>query len=279
MSSMRSASSSTSTSRSSKTTLPRSRWSIRRPGVATTTSTPRAQRASPAARAARRRRPTSRPSGVCCAYFWKLSSTCRQSSRVGVSTSARSAARSVEQPVDDRQRERGGLAGAGLREADEVAAVEDQRNRLALDRRGLRVAGVASPPAARHGRQPELVECRTRRHRRRRQPRPLCSCSLRDLDGLHVAPEANGVASARHVLSPSISPSGTRVRVPSPRGRQDRATNILRFRRSDLINSRSNAQCASVLARPHARARVWPAPSRRAFASRRPSTPCPTASR
>ena len=41
MSSMRSASSSTSTCTASSLTLPRSRWSIRRPGQATSTSTPR----------------------------------------------------------------------------------------------------------------------------------------------------------------------------------------------------------------------------------------------
>ena len=32
------------------------------------------------------------------------------------------------EPVEDRQRERGGLAGAGLRDADEVASGEDERD-------------------------------------------------------------------------------------------------------------------------------------------------------
>ena len=40
------------------------------------------------------------------------------------------------EPVEDRQRERGGLAGAGLRDADEVAACEDQRDGVGLDRGG-----------------------------------------------------------------------------------------------------------------------------------------------
>jgi len=38
--------------------------------------------------------------------------------------------------LQDGQRERGGLAGAGLRDADEVAALEQERDRLGLDRRG-----------------------------------------------------------------------------------------------------------------------------------------------
>src|SRR5208283_776085 len=44
------------------------------------------------------------------------------------------------QALDDRERERRGLARARLRRADDVAALEDQRDRLDLDRRGLGVA-------------------------------------------------------------------------------------------------------------------------------------------
>ena len=40
------------------------------------------------------------------------------------------------EPVEDRKRERGGLAGAGLRDADEVASGEDDRNGVGLDRGG-----------------------------------------------------------------------------------------------------------------------------------------------
>jgi hypothetical protein len=45
--------------------------------------------------------------------------------------------------IDDREGERGCLAGAGVREADEVAAVERERNGFSLDWRGVRVTGVA----------------------------------------------------------------------------------------------------------------------------------------
>ncbi len=38
--------------------------------------------------------------------------------------------------MQDRQRERGGLAGAGLRNADDVAAAHRERDRLGLDRGG-----------------------------------------------------------------------------------------------------------------------------------------------
>ena len=44
------------------------------------------------------------------------------------------------EPLQRRQHERGRLAGAGLRRADQVAAREQMRNRLRLDRRGLGVA-------------------------------------------------------------------------------------------------------------------------------------------
>ena len=62
------------------------------------------------------------------------------SSRVGLSTSTRqrfalgSPALGVK-VMKDRQREGGGLAGAGLRDADDVAARQDDRNGLRLDRR------------------------------------------------------------------------------------------------------------------------------------------------
>ena len=46
----------------------------------------------------------------------------------------------VEQPVQDGQREGGGLAGAGLGDALDVAAGHHQRDRLHLDRGGSRVA-------------------------------------------------------------------------------------------------------------------------------------------
>jgi len=45
-----------------------------------------------------------------------------------------------DQPVDRRQHERGGLAGAGLGDAEQVSAGKDGRDRLGLDRRRAVVA-------------------------------------------------------------------------------------------------------------------------------------------
>ena len=45
-----------------------------------------------------------------------------------------------EQPIDHRQAERGGLAGAGLRLGEQVAAGQNDRNGLQLHRRGRGVA-------------------------------------------------------------------------------------------------------------------------------------------
>src|ERR1035437_509658 len=88
MSSMRSASSSTRTSISSSTTFCFSRWSSRRPGVATTTSTPSRSAFTCGSY------PTPpytgiTPSPKCLPYLRKLSSTCTHSSRVGVRINAR----------------------------------------------------------------------------------------------------------------------------------------------------------------------------------------------
>ena len=59
--------------------------------------------------------------------------------------------------LDDRQHEGGGLAGAGLGAGEQVAALEDERDRLALDRGGLRVALVGDG-AEQLGRKPESIE-------------------------------------------------------------------------------------------------------------------------
>ena len=53
------------------------------------------------------------------------------------------AVRHAEEPVQDRQQEGGGLAGAGLGGGDQVAAGQDGRDGLGLDRRRLGVAHVA----------------------------------------------------------------------------------------------------------------------------------------
>ena len=62
-----------------------------------------------------------------------------------------------EQAIDHRQAERGGLAGAGLRARQQVAAAEDDRDRRELDRRGR---GVAQPGERmrERGREPESDE-------------------------------------------------------------------------------------------------------------------------
>jgi hypothetical protein len=90
MSSISSASSSTSTRTASSLSVPRFTWSRARPGVATTTSTPRSRARSccPIAAppyTASTRVPKPRP------YLWMASATCMHSSRVGTSTSARGA--------------------------------------------------------------------------------------------------------------------------------------------------------------------------------------------
>ena len=64
------------------------------------------------------------------------------SSRVGAITSTRMrrSGCAIREPLEQRQHERRGLAGAGLRHADHVAAGENDRDRLRLDRRRLDVA-------------------------------------------------------------------------------------------------------------------------------------------
>ncbi len=61
------------------------------------------------------------------------------------------------QPLQDRQREGGGLAGAGLRARHEVAPREHHRDRLLLDRRGLFVAELGDRARERRD-QAELIE-------------------------------------------------------------------------------------------------------------------------
>ena len=75
----------------------------------------------------------------------KLSRIWPESSRVGLSTSTRQLlgcgrTRLAGEAVEDRQREGRGLAGAGLRDADEVAPCEQERDGLGLDRGGGDVA-------------------------------------------------------------------------------------------------------------------------------------------
>ena len=158
MSSMRSASSSTSTSRSSNTTFCRSRWSIRRPGVATTMSTP-----------AR--------SFFCCGSM-RHAAVHRHDAQLGVSRVLVHAflhldaqlarrredqrarpLRTAEKSIDDGKRERGGLAGSRLREPHHVAPLEHQRNRIRLDR-GRRLIARVGDCFQHFTRESDLLECR-----------------------------------------------------------------------------------------------------------------------
>ena len=61
------------------------------------------------------------------------------------------------QDLDDREDEGRGLAGAGLGAGEQVAALEDQRDGLALHRGGLGVALVGDR-AKQLGREPEGIE-------------------------------------------------------------------------------------------------------------------------
>ena len=66
--------------------------------------------------------------------------TWMQSSRVGVRTIAWVSSVDRVEVLEQRQAERGGLAGAGLGLADHVLAAEHDRDRLLLDRGWLFVA-------------------------------------------------------------------------------------------------------------------------------------------
>jgi hypothetical protein len=61
--------------------------------------------------------------------------------------------------LQDRQREGGGLAGAGLRRAEEISAREDYGNGLRLDGGGLGVT-LLGDCAEQLGRKPEILERR-----------------------------------------------------------------------------------------------------------------------
>ena len=76
------------------------------------------------------------------AYFSKASETWSASSRVGARTSACGVFWREVELRQDRQREGGRLAGAGLGQADDVAALEERRDGRGLDLRGGLVADV-----------------------------------------------------------------------------------------------------------------------------------------
>ena len=119
--------------------------SSRRPGVATRMSTPLASARGPGGPSARRRTTTRRRSGACGG---RRRGSSRRSGRPVRGSGAAPArgrpcgcgwTRFCEQAVQDRQREGGGLAGAGLGDAEHVAAGQCDGDGLGLDGRGREV--------------------------------------------------------------------------------------------------------------------------------------------
>ena len=108
-------------------------WSSSRPGVAMMTSTPLRNACScgPMPTPPKTAAPVT---GVWTARSFRSSRICAASSRVGASTSARVVPRGlVDQPLQDRQQKRRGLAAAGLRARDDVPALQGGRNRIGLN--------------------------------------------------------------------------------------------------------------------------------------------------
>ena len=169
MSSMRSTSSSTRTLTSRSVRSRCSRRSSSRPGVATTTSTPRLQvLALPAVAHAAVDHGRAQV-GELAKVAERLLDLQRQLAR-GLEDEA--AQRPVPaEALQDRQGEGGRLAGAGLGGADDVAAGEHERDGLHLDGRGLGVAHLLHGVGERVG-EPKLGEHIVhRRHRVRRDMR------------------------------------------------------------------------------------------------------------
>ncbi len=91
-----------------------------------------------------------------------LSSTCAASSRVGVRIRARTrrgwpATRDCVQSLQHRQRKAGRFAGAGLGAGQHIAAFEDERNGLLLDR-GCLVVTLFFDRTQQFGRKAELIK-------------------------------------------------------------------------------------------------------------------------
>ena len=163
MSSMRSASSITRIFTSDSRIEPRSNMSISRPGVAISTSTPRIS----TSRWSVMLSPPMTSAWVSFRYlpYWtKFSATCNASSRVGSRIRLRGMRARAREPVRISSIGRvklGGLAGAGLRRAQHVAAHQHDRDRLLLDRRRMAVAHLGDGAQHRLG-QAEIGKQRAR---------------------------------------------------------------------------------------------------------------------
>ena len=142
MSSMRSASSMTRISMPVRSSLPRSKWSSRRPGVAISTSTPRvifmswSPKETPPIRSATF---SFWLHAVPVEAFLDLRGELARRLQDQGARHAGAGAALLEQR-EHRQCEGCGLAGAGLGDAQDVAAREHLWDRLLLDGRRLRVA-------------------------------------------------------------------------------------------------------------------------------------------
>ena len=116
----------------------------------------RARARGSAGPSARRRRAARREAGAAartCASLRRPASPARASAPAPrPRVVAPFAPASLHQTLQHRQRERRGLAGAGRGLPEQIASVEQERNRLALDRRGLFVA------ERRHGLHQGLVQ-------------------------------------------------------------------------------------------------------------------------
>ena len=141
--SISSASSSTRQRSSHRSREPFSRWSMTRPGVPTTTCTPRRSALQLDAVALpaidRQHVEATEVSGIPLEGLAHLEGEL-------ASGSEHERLRRLLLEVElrqDRQRERGRLAGAGLRQPDDVAALQQRRDGRGLDRRGVLVAEVA----------------------------------------------------------------------------------------------------------------------------------------
>ena len=170
MSSIRSASSSTKISTWPRLTLFCSTWSSSRPGVATRISTP-ARTIGSCWRMSTPPNTHGRAQVRVLAVFLDLLldldrelARRREDQRAHVMAGGRGArVRVRQQLLQDRQAEARRLAGAGLGAAHDVVAGEYLGNRLRLDRRGRRIAGLGRRPAgfraASRARQSSLRAC------------------------------------------------------------------------------------------------------------------------
>ncbi len=142
MSSMRSASSITSSRVSVSSSPPRSNMSISRPGVAISTSTPRISSVLLVGHAFAADEQGVVQLQVLAVLDEVLGDLEGEFARRLQDQAARhaGAGAGTGEDVEHRQGEAGGLAGAGLRHAQHVAAHQHDRDRLFLDRRGRQIA-------------------------------------------------------------------------------------------------------------------------------------------